>query len=169
MVSPLEAQGGVLDGASLAPVAGCSVIRCLFRERLGGGGGGFGSPPWGSCCRATCRVPGINRLTVNAHIVTISVPELDLAPEECTDSAVVDSTNCTRALGSLTGTWTLRLRDTSSADSSLTGARSSTVIYLGPKSQASSIVREGGRKLACQVSMYDSNGLSTNRAGLKGC
>ena len=149
MVSPLEAQGGVLDGASLAPAAGCSVVHCLFRERLGGGGGGFGSPPWGSCCWATCRVLGINRLTVNAHLVTISVPELDLALEECTESAVVGSATCTRASGSSTGTWTLRLRDTSLVDSSLTGARSSTIIYLGPKSQASPTVREGGRKLAC--------------------
>ena len=85
------------------------------------------------------------------------------------DSAVVGSITCTRASGSFMGTWTLWLRDTRSVDSSLTGAGSSTVMYLGSRSRASSIVREGGRKLACQMSIYDSNGLSTNKAGPKGC
>ena len=127
-------------------------------------------PSLGPCCRAANRAPGTNRSIVSAHLVTISSSsELDSAPEECTDSAVVGLVTCTGASGSSIGTWTLRLRDTRSADSSLTGARSSTVMYLGPRSRASPTVKEGGRKLACRTSMYDSNELSTNKASPKGC
>ena len=171
MVIPLEARGGVLDGVSLKPAMGCSVVRCLFREWLEGvGGGEVRSLPWGPCCRAADWAPGTNRSIVSVHLVTISSSsELDSSLEECMDSAVVGLVTCTGASSSLIGTWTLRLRDTRSADSSLTGARSSTVMYLGPRSRASPTVKEGGRKLACRTSMYDSNELSTNKASPKGC
>ena len=171
MVILLEARGGVLDGVSLKPAMGCSVMHCLFREWLGGfGGGGVRFLPWGLYCRATDRAPGTNWSIVSARLVTISSSsKLDSASEECTDSTVVGSVTCTGALGSSTGTWTLRLLDTRSADSSLIGARSSTVMYLGSRSRASPTVKEGGRKLACWMSMYDSNELSTNKASPKGC
>ena len=62
------------------------------------------------------------------------------------------------------GTWTLRLRDARSADSLSIGARSSTVVYLGPRSRASPVIKEGRRKFACRMSIYDRSGLSTSNA-----
>ena len=156
IVSPPEARWGVLDGASPTPTAGCSVMRYLFWKRPGGEGGGFKSLPWGSYCRAADRAPGTNRSTVSARLVTISSsPKSYSTPEDCTNLAVVGSVTCTRASGSSTGMWTLRLWDAHLANSSLTSTRSSVVMYLWPRSRASPIIREGGRKLACRTSIYD--------------
>ena len=150
--------------------AGCSIVRYLFQKRLERGGKeGFGSLPWGSYCRAADWAPGMNRSIVSAHLVTISSSsKSNSALEDCMNSVVVGSVTYTRASGSSTDMWTLRLRDTCLADSSLTGERSSAVMYLGPRSRASLTVREGSRKLACRTSIYDSSRLSTNKADPKG-
>ena len=38
MIPPDTRGGGVLEGASPETLGCCSVVQCLFQERLGGGG-----------------------------------------------------------------------------------------------------------------------------------
>lgn len=71
-------------------------MLCLFREqpRVGGGGeGGVGSLPRGSCCHVAGQAPGTKWSMVIALLVTISSSlGSDSAPEECTDLAAASST-----------------------------------------------------------------------------
>ena len=167
-MTPPDTWGGVLVVASPKLAGGCSVVRCLFQERLGAGGGGVESLPLGSCYCEAGRASGTKRPMVIIRLVTISSPGSDSAPKELADSVAASLTTWTKASG-LTGTWTLWFCDISSAEVSFTGTSSSEAVYRGPRSWASPTVSCGGRKLAWRTSIYDNNGLSTNKAGLNGC
>ena len=67
------------------------------------------------------------------------------------------------------GLWTARFLETVSAEVSLRGTNDSALTIRGPRSRASPTVEDGGSKLECHTSMYDSRGLSTSKAWLNDC
>ena len=79
-------------GASPELAGGCSVVRCLFQEQLGAGGGGVESLPLGSCYCEAGRALGTKRPMVIIRLVTISSPGSDSAPKELADSVAASST-----------------------------------------------------------------------------
>ena len=70
---PPDTRGGeVLKRASPETLGGCSVMHCLFRERLRGGGGEVGLFPWGCCYCVTGRASGKKWSMVTICLTTIS-------------------------------------------------------------------------------------------------
>ena len=90
IVIPQDTRVGVLEGASLETLGGCSAIRCLFLVQPAGGGGVW-SLPWGCCGWTAGRVSGENRLMFIVHLVTISSPWSASASEELTDLTATSS------------------------------------------------------------------------------
>ena len=147
IVIPPDTQGGVLKGASSELTGGCLAVRCLFWERPGGGGGGVGSLPRGSCYCEAGRVLGTKQPMLIIRLVTISSsPGSDLAPEECIDSTATSSATWTGAGSSSLSTswWTTWFLETISAEVSLMGSKDLALTKRGPRSWVSPTIKEEG-------------------------